>query len=406
MSALQDGIYYQAGRSPGRCWRLMLLDVMPGTTPAAAKAAVAALWGMLGDLRRGLVRDLNPVARRADDPVGPVAVPADGLTCLLAYGARLFDPMAHPLPVAPNARRPPRVTRFRLGAAGPFRAIRWVPEPLRRQTDGDLALQFVADSELAVNRAAVESVKAIADGTLPLRVAAMYDGFGRSDGRSWIDFHDGVNTMTPEQRERAMLIDDDLDVPWMVGGTYLAFLRLAVDLPLWRALTRDQQELIVGRQKITGCPFVSTAAGSGVTAACGNDGTLPAAPTPAFLDPPRPSADPVLRASHIHRANLNRGADPREAASNRVYRQGYEFLESMPGDAPRVGLNFVSFQKDLERVTFVLRADDWFGSANFGGPDVPAAGEPPNPALLGLLAGGFYAVPPAGDPFPGAGVFD
>lgn len=410
MSTIQDGVYYQSGRAPGLCWRFLLLSVASGASPAACKDALAKIWEMLTKLRDGVVRDLNPNARRGDDPVGEVRMPADNLTCMISYGGRLFNRNAHPIPVVPTAPRPPLLQEFRLSSP-PFPTIRWLPEPERRQVDGDIAFQFIADTDLAVNRAAIEVSKLITDLALPLKIVGMYEGFGRTDRRSWIDFHDGINTMSPDMRERALVVDDNLDIPWMVNGTYLAFLKLAVDIAAWRRLTRDQQELIVGRQKVTGCPLTSTSVTSGTISGvtepgCANDGTMPANPSPEYLDPQRPSSDTVLRVSHIHRTNLNRGADPREPASNRFYRQGFEFLDVLPDGGLRVGLNFVSFQKDLARLLFVLRSSDWIGTANFGGPDSPAAGEPPNLPILGLVAGGFYAVPPLGNPFPGASLFE
>ena len=43
----------------------------------------------------------------------------------------------------------------------------------------------------------------------------------------------------------------------MRGGTYMAFLRLDVDLAAWRALSRAEQELAVGRDKLTGAALVA-----------------------------------------------------------------------------------------------------------------------------------------------------
>lgn len=51
----------------------------------------------------------------------------------------------------------------------------------------------------------------------------------------------------------------------------------------------------------------------------------------------------------MHRANQNR-AEPTSSATRRIFRQGYEFLVDIRPAGPRLGLNFVSFQRDLEHV--------------------------------------------------------
>lgn len=408
---IQEGIYFRSLQRPGPHWRLLLLNVADGTSPEAATNAIGSLWVMLGRLRQGLVDDLNPPVAREGDPM-PVAVPADSLTCLLGFGARLFNPHAHPLPLVRNIRekRPVLLREFDTRTAAPFPRLPWLPPQDRRQHDADLVVQFIADTDLAVNRAIVETAKHIADQQLPLQMVTFFDGFNRGDHRSWIDFHDSINTMDEAQRREVIELVNNLDNEWMVGGTFLAFLRLEIDLGMWRSLTREQQELIVGRDKLTGCPLrsvVMTAAGTlqGVKLAqCPMTGEIPPNPPPGFIDAPRPAGEPVLLASHIHRANVNRNAAPRERASNRVYRQGYEFLEVRPDGRLSLGLNFISFQAELERITDVLARNDWLGGVNFGGG--PPGGEPPDRQILALVAGGFYAVPPHGDPFPGAVVFD
>lgn len=405
---LQQGIYFRHGERPGPHWRLLLLNIASGTAPEDAKAAVASLWAMLARLRMGLVDDLNPAAPRVDDPV-PVTVPSGDLTCLLGFGARLFSRSAHPLPLVRTARRPPFLRELEtVGANRPFPSLHWLPLADRRQHDADLALQFIAGTTLAANRAIVECAKHITDHALPLQLVTFFDGFNREDRRSWIDFHDGVNTMSPEDRMKAIELIDDEDIAWMVGGTFLAFFRIEVNLNSWRALTREGQELLVGRDKLTGCPLISVESFNGTLqgtkmVGCPVSGTIPN-PTPeAYLNPTRPADQAILLASHIHRANLNRGADPRERASNRVYRQGYEFLEVRLDGRLSLGLNFVSFQAHVERIIDTLSREDWLGDANFGG---GSPGGPPDTPILALIAGGFYAVPPKGEPFPGATVFD
>lgn len=402
---LQEGIYFRHRERPGNCWRLLMLNVADNTTPEDARDAIAKVWGMLTRLREGVVGDLNPAAPRPDDP-SPVTVPAGDLTCLIGYGARLFDRNAHPLPLVRNAGRPPLLTALRtVGPNTPFRSLNWAQPEDRQHRDTDIVIQFVADTELAVNRAIVEVSKLLAEQRLPLRIVTFFDGFNRDDRRSWIDFHDGVNTMSPEQRLSVIELTNDTDIPWIFGGTFLAFLRCEVDLTTWRALTREQQELLVGRDKLTGCPLVEvttladgTPAGQKMSG-CPMTGTIPVPPPQGYVDPVTP-AHPLLRASHIHRSNVNRTADPREPSANRVYRQGYEFLECRPDGRLMMGLNFVSFQFDPKRVSDILnRVPEWLGPVNFGG-------DPPSARVLSLLAGGFYAVPPKAEPFPGAVLFD
>jgi hypothetical protein len=68
-------------------------------------------------------------------------------------------------------------------------------------------------------------------------------------------------------------------------------------------------------------------------------------------------------------------------------------------------MNFVSFQSDLQTLQHLMHLPGWLADANFGGPAKPGAGDPPSPRLIALVAGGLYAVPPRGRPFPGAGLF-
>lgn len=72
-------------------------------------------------------------------------------------------------------------------------------------------------------------------------------------------------------------------------------------------------------------------------------------------------------------------------------------MEALPGGRLRVGVNFVSFQRRISSLTTILTNQSWLGDINFGGE--------PSPALLTLIGGGYYAVPPAGGPFPGAEMF-
>jgi deferrochelatase/peroxidase EfeB len=401
---LQEGIYFRSGERPGPCYRLLLLNVRPGATPADAGRAIDAVWDMLQDLRRGLVRDLRPM--RPSDP--EVNVPDGRLTCLLGFGARLFDPDLHvPRLVNPDVRPWELVALRRPGS--PFPSLPWATEGEQKPGEADLAIQCIAETELAVNLAVVEVWKLIVDQDLPLEVATFHDGFGRADGRSWIDFHDGVNNMEAGEERRSAIEAVIADPPWMEGGTYMSFLRLAVDLASWRRLPREHQEILVGRDKLTGCPLERVDRGQDgelvpvALDGCPVSGAASGSLRPEDRDPPRPG-DPLVQASHIHRSNRNRGR-PDTPANNRIFRQGYEFLEAITEGGFRLGLNFVSFQRNLKRLRDSLGLKDWLGDVNFGGPVRPKPGEPAPITLISVIAGGFYAVPPKGAPFPGAKIF-
>jgi deferrochelatase/peroxidase EfeB len=355
---------------------------------------------MLAALPRGKVRELD-------------GQPADGveasraafyeLKTLIGYGRSLFDTARHNPPLTESPR--PEFLAYLRADGDPFPAIPWADRELGR-AEADLALQITGTSTAAVNRAAVEVWKLIEDERLPLVVAATFDGFGRPDGRGWLEFHDGVANMDSSQRIRALAAP--ADPAWMDGGTYMAFLRLRVELAVWRALDRNDQELVVGRDKLSGSPLVAVRRGSG-----GRPRPV-AAPPPRrrptdeqladHADPPQ-ATDPLLESSHIHRANQNRGS-PEAPAALRIFRQGYDFLDSLGVEGPELGLNFVSFQSDLSTLQHVLHLPGWLGDVNFGGPSAPEAGDPSPPRLISLLAGGFYAVPPRGRPFPGARLFN
>ena len=391
---LQSGIYHAVSERPAPCFRLLTLDVMSGAEPAALHAALREIHEMLRGLSSGDVRDLDgqPAKGRAAS-----AEQFEELRVLVGYGRRLFD-ADHHTPRLTSAARPDYLSY--LPRDGPFPSLRW-RQDADTAGEGDIAFQLTAPRQAAVNCAAVEIVKLVADHALPLRAKACFDGFGRHDGRGWLDFHDGVSNLEAGQRVAAL--EASADPAWMAGGTYMAFLRLRLDLGLWRGLTRAQQELVVGRDKLTGGGLV------GVRRDAAGRPSPVAAPPPGeaatdreradFTEPPQ-TADPVLESSHIHRASQNR-ASPFAPAGMRMFRQGYDFLEAVGPDGPRLGLNFVSFQRDLAIVMHVMHLQGWLGDVNFGG----SAGDASNLTLLSVAAGGLYAVPAAAEPYPGAELF-
>ena len=396
--ALQEGIYHAPGRRPGRHFALLFLRVAEGVAAPAAAAALTDLWAMYADLRVGRVRDLPGVQLPAGD---------DAMTVLLGFGRNAFA-------LDGTARARPRGLAdeyvFRSAdpaGGGPLlrgSGLSYASDVRANMATEAFCVQVVAESKLAVDRAVVETWKALAGAAeTVLEVTTFYLGNQRNDGRSWIDFHDGLSNLRSEDRESVIAIGPGTDEPWAIGGTYLAFLRLAVDLPGWRRLARADQEFAVGRDKLSGCPIVE--ADGMVPRAdpgCPVAGTLiHESPNDArFAEPPEVE-DRVVRASHVQRANHHiRPAS--DSGSRRIFRQGFEFLEWAP-EPPgfRAGLNFVSFQDTPARLLKMLTAGGWLGGVNFGGDE---DARPELASLLSVYGAGVYFVPPAvpGEPFPGA----
>lgn len=121
------------------------------------------------------------------------------------------------------------------------------------------------------------------------------------------------------------------------GGSICVVRRLDLDTIEFAKRTLDEQQRIVGREKVTGVPL----SGGGPDAEVD---LLAKSPDGAYLTP---------RGSHV------RAAHPSFTGSALMLRRGYGYAQSGSGELSRGGLLFVCFQRDLE--TFVrtqLRLDE------------------------------------------------
>ncbi len=401
---LPPGIHFRSGETPPDFFRFVTFNFTPTATPASAKAALAAIWTLLEELKLGEIRDLR--ATRPEDP--DITVDAGELCFVLCFGPRLFNAAGRQEPLVAEDLAPDRMPVLSALPSGPFPVLRWADGAQPQAAQTDFAIQLTATSELAAARPIVEIQKLIDDAALPVRLVCFFSGLHREDRRSWIDFHDGINNMPSDERLEAMEIRA-APQPWMLGGTTVGFLKIAIDMQGWRNLSREQQEALVGRDKLSGCPIAAITVDAGGAIRLTRSGCplhseigVGLGWTDEARDPP-PSGDTLVLTSHIHRANRTR-QPPATDAARRIYRQGYEFVDSPPGGGVRIGLNFVGFQRDAEILLNILRSRDWMGDVNFGG----VVGDPVIPAfnLMSVVAGGLFAVPPVADPFPGASLFD
>ena len=192
------------------------------------------------------------------------------------------------------------------------------------------------------------------NGHTPLRITGLYNGFQREDQRNWLGFHDGVSNLKPNERPQVIFINQRHLHPydkWSINGSYFAFMRIAVNLETWEDVPLYSQEIIIGRDKQTGCPLI----GVNKNGKPLKDSRCPIPGTSEVIDhgneyfrnhPPyshRPDAK-ILQQSHIGRTNPKHQIPVGDNRSLRIYRQGFEFQkmsEVSPGFV--AGLNFVSF---------------------------------------------------------------
>lgn len=287
----------------------------------------------------------------------------------------------------------------------------------------DIMVQIISETQLATYNAIARTSRLFGPGEKTLKFSKFYTGFQRPDGRSWLGFHDEVSNLSNEKdRKRAIFIDpaaDDLRLRdyWTKGGTYLAFIRMEIDLKSWEQLEPTEQELIIGRRKKDAMPLIGIdKKGRPITVDKINKRTTARMIrdhpdylrtkhlSPDILEKIDPDASVrILSQSHVGRTRHMDGLRSDRTASRRIYRQSFEFLEALySSDKPvRLGINFISFQNDPSRLFFILTDPNWMGRSNFGG----EPGKSGISELLSVLAAGVFYLPPTEKPFPGASIF-
>ncbi len=398
---------------------IIFLRVKKNRTLAAIRTSLERLWSMYKSLEKGYVEDLpNQQFQNG------------GLCSLIGYGQSIFR-------IEGIRRRIPNdfvdVQFLEASEGVPIlenSGLKYsVSKPENVGLTEDIIIQFISNFQLATYRPIIETwkhLKAHEDESLVM--TKFFTGFQRNDGRSWLGFHDELSNLRPgKERRRAIFIDRWNNAlrhrdMWTAGGTYLAFLRIEIDLDVWTRIDKDHQEFIVGRNKISGTPVIGvtkrrkpiykedrSTRGISLYSSKFHDHPdyfrMPRVTDRFRLDLDVEGSFKILNQSHIGRSRHIDRIDSADPVSRRIYRQGYEFIEPVsnnPKKTFRVGLNFVSFQNDPSRLLFMLTDSNWLGNANFGGDVKDLAAN----QLLTVLAGGIFFVPPQENIFPGCSLFE
>jgi deferrochelatase/peroxidase EfeB len=423
---LQEGIYYKKRpfstkhNSCNDSFAVIFLKMGKNSDGNAIRKLLNDLMKLYDDLKRGVVYDL-----------AGCKVPTGALSILLGYGPTIFQLKNIKRSIPKDFERSQFLGPTKQG--GPIltgSGLKYSPEVHENlNLNNDIIIQFIGKTQLAVNRAIVETIYKLKvldpDGQF-LRFNKFYTGFQRDDGRSWMGFHDEVSNMkNAKERLQAITVDrihnrlNPRDL-WTEGGTYLTFLKIEVNLDIWRKIEQKHQEFIIGRDKVTGRPLIGVnKKGDPVTHFGPTASSVSSYDTKFHEHPnyfkevsarskPNTSLDlelssTILSQSHVGRSRHLDEIDSSDPTSRRIFRQGFEFLEPADGSNLkkfRLGLNFVSFQNDPGRLFFILTHPDWMGNTNFGGIRNRRTNN-----LLSVLAAGVFFVPPAEFPFAGSSIF-
>jgi deferrochelatase/peroxidase EfeB len=367
---LQEGIYYN--RPPGNSFCLIFLRISKSVRSSELAKDLSELWALYGELKRGKTKDL---------PINSKHSYHGNLSVLLGYGPKIFDGI-----VSGIKKNKPKDFIQEKGFKGPNilggepivggTSINFSKNIVKNHAvDEHIIIQFIADAEMFTNRAVVETWKHINNRKI-LNISKFYTGFKRMDQRGWLGFHEGIANINPNERLEAISINNSVSNQdkWLINGTYMAFIRFEIDLEKWVKQSLSEQELIIGRKKLTGCPITGVDKN-------GNPISDPNCPMPGtaevidegneqFRQHPkldekdfhRYGKDKSLSTSHIYRVHKPNIHPPSDYRSFRIFRQGYEFLESIekyPGF--QAGLNFVSFQNNPQKVMKILSLPEWLG---------------------------------------------
>ena len=311
-----------------------------------AMTSIEKLWKMYKELKKGIIKDL-PGQK----------VPHGSLLVTIGYGQNIFKLRDITKDIPMDFKNSQFLKPKKNGGLVIEGSLLSYSKDIHENVGltEDIMIQFIGDTQLAVNRAIVETWKHINNKTLKnvLIFSKFYTGFQRDDGRSWLGFYDGVSNLRPgNERKNVISITRDnnellsKDV-WTEYGTYLAFMRIEVNLKLWNSLNRIKQELIIGRDKLYGRPIIGIDKD-------GNSLTFKKTPSSQkivkynkkYHDHPNYFKDPqismsmkskidfnksfnILNQSHIGRTRHFDGITSNLVPSRRIYRQGFEFIETV-----------------------------------------------------------------------------
>jgi deferrochelatase/peroxidase EfeB len=204
-------------------------------------------------------------------------------------------------------------------------------------SDGDLCVQACADDPRVAFHA-IHVLSRIAGSATALRYTQT--GFGRTSStsrtqqtpRNLMGFKDGTDNIRAEDTHAMnefVWVQAGDGPGWMTGGSYLIARRIRILFDVWDATTLEDQQRVIGREKLSGAPL-------------GGESEY----DPVDLQATAANGELVIPAdAHI------RLAGPRANQGQRILRRGYSYSEAVEPGSGQIdaGLFFVAFQRSPSR---------------------------------------------------------
>lgn len=283
------------------------LNIRTGITKSDMRRWMSLLTDDIARLSKG-----QPVLA---DPAPELAIGAARLTVTVGFGPALFSKLS--LGKLPDGFI--ELPRFKVDQLQP------------EYSGGDVLLHVAADDPIVLANAS----RALIRDSLPFAtVHWLQDGFAHSPGmipggithRNLMGQVDGTQNPKFGTSEFSETVWIDSGPDWLVGGTYLVFRRIAMQLDTWDQLGTGEKEEVIGRKLSNGAPLTGV-----------NENDVP------DLDARYPNGLKVIPDfAHIRRAAPQK-------PEQRIFRRPFSYHKGVNQEgSPDVGLLWTAYQRNIE----------------------------------------------------------
>lgn len=412
----QEGIYHSNGKEIGNSFGIMFLRIKPDSILSDIINSLEKLWLVLQNLKN--TRD---VLSGSDNKKNS----SPKMTVLIGYSHTIVTKKIGKF-LPEQFLKHARFISPKITGGGPLihgSNLMYANDiNTNHILSDDIVIQFIGNNQFLIYNSFIEiwkKIREINQNNDSLRISGFYTGFKRNDKRSWLGFHDGISNIHPDKRYNAIFLNNNnrsKTESRYINGTYMTFIRFEIDLEKWMDTSENKQMEIIGRDKLSGCPLTGIDKNGNPIkiSGCPVKGTREITETPniKFRDipssdrmsryfVPKYSSDSNLNSSHVaNMYNIIR-EHKKNNPSVGIFRQGFEFFESLnDGINFRVGLNFVSFQNDLELLFDCIKR-------GFGGPLSSNEMNLKLENFVKIRTAGSFFIPPFNkkEKFPGSDIF-